>query len=92
MWEDFSKNLLECGKQVPGNLRREFEQVSKYNEKRKKKKEKEKNNYVEDFEEPEDRVLKDIAETDVANHNNLMLSGNSSTDYDAMQEVRIRWD
>ena len=42
LWEDFSKNLLECGKQLPGNLRREFEQVSKYNEKRKKKKEQEK--------------------------------------------------
>ena len=54
VWEDLSKNLLECGKEVPGNLRREFEQVSKYNEKSKKNKEREKNNYLEDFEEPEE--------------------------------------
>ena len=50
------------------------------------------NNYLEDFEDPEDRVLQNIAETDIANHNNLMLSGNSRTDYDAIQEVQIRWD
>ena len=58
----------------------------------KQKKEQEKNNYLEDFEEPEDRVLQNITETDIANHNNLMLSGNSNTDYDVLQEVWIRWD
>ena len=40
MWESFSKLLLETGKVVPENLRREFERVSKYNQKEKKKKRK----------------------------------------------------
>ena len=34
-WEDYSKNLLSSGRVVPGNLRREFERVAKYNEKKK---------------------------------------------------------
>ena len=29
---------------------------------------------------------------DVVLQNNLMMTGNVSTDYDALQEIRIRWD
>ena len=57
MWEQFSKNLLESGKVVPGNLRRDFERVAKYNAATNKNNENEKNNYLEDFEEPDDSVL-----------------------------------
>ena len=50
----------------------------------KKKKEREKNNYLEDFEEPEDRVLQNTKESDIANQNNLMLSRNSNINYDTL--------
>ena len=33
-WEDYYKHLLSSGRIVPGNLRREFERVAKYNEKK----------------------------------------------------------
>ena len=42
-WEDYSKHLLSSGRVVPGNLRREFERVAKYNEKKIKKIKKKKN-------------------------------------------------
>ena len=92
-WEDFSKDLLNSGRVVPGNLRRDFERVAKYNEKNNKEnKEKEKSNYFEDFEVPEDRVVNNREVDDVVLQNNLMMSGNVCTDYDALQEIRIRWD
>ena len=64
-WEQYSKDLLESGKVVPGNLRREFERVAKYNAATNKNKEKEKSNYLEDFEELEDSVLKKKVGNDV---------------------------
>ena len=46
MCENFSKELLESGKVVPGNLRREFERVAKHNATTNKNKEKENSNYL----------------------------------------------
>ena len=84
-----SKLLLETGKVVPGNLRREFERVSKYNEKNKKRKEKEEKNYLDDYEEHEDLIVKENIQDDVGID---ILGGNFNTDYDALGEIKFRWD
>ena len=60
--------------------------------KNKENKEKEKSNYFKDFEVPEDRVVNNREVNDVVLQNNLMMTGNVSTDYDALQEIQIRWD
>ena len=89
MWESFSKRLLETGKIVPGSLRRDFERVSNYNEKNKKRKRKEENSYVNDFEEPEDLIVKENVEDDVVI---FSLTGDFNKDYDAQEEIVFKWD
>ena len=43
MWEQFSSDLLESGRVIPGHLRREFEKVARYNAARNKNNENKKN-------------------------------------------------
>ena len=84
--------MLESGKVVPRNLRREFEKVTKYNEATNKNNENEKNNYLEDFEEPDDSVLNKKIADDVGVQNNLMRNGTVNNDDVDLEDIGIRWD
>ena len=84
--------MLESGKVVPGNLRRDFERVANYNAATNKNNENEKNNYLEDFEEPDDSVLNKKIADDVGVQNNLMRNGTVNNDDVDLEDIKIRWD
>ena len=54
---------------MPGNLRREFERVAKYNAATNKNNENERNNCLEYFEEPDDSILNKKIADDVVFQN-----------------------
>ena len=92
LWEKYSSDFYQSGRLIPGDLRREFEKVAKYNAERNKNEENEKNNYLEDFDEADDTVLNNNNDDDVGVHNNLMRNGTVNNDDVDLEDIKIRWD